>query len=65
MVAGSGDGRTAPTSGGGGHEFSGMRLDYVLGGSAVAASASDMSVVRGDEAEYASDHYPVTVRLAL
>lgn len=64
-VAGDGDGQTAPTSAGGGHEFSGMRLDYVLGSAAVAARAQDMRVVRGGEAEYASDHYPVTVELAL
>jgi exodeoxyribonuclease-3 len=64
-VAGDGDGRTAPTTAGGGHEFSGMRLDYVLGGAAVAAVASDMRVVRGGATEHASDHYPVTVRLAL
>ena len=63
--AGEGDGLTAPTSGGGGHEFSGMRLDYVLASSAVAAGATQMRVVRGDEAEYASDHYPVVVELAL
>lgn len=62
-VAGQGDGLTAPTTRGGGHEFSGMRLDYVLGTAAVAGNASEMRVVRGDEAEYASDHYPVTVRL--
>jgi exodeoxyribonuclease-3 len=64
-VAGAGDGRTAPTTAGGGHEFSGMRLDYVLGSAAVAGPAEDMRVVRGGAAEYASDHYPVTVELAL
>ena len=64
-VAGDGDGLTAPTTGGGGHEFSGMRLDYVLGSAAVAAGASEMRVARGGEAEYASDHYPVVVTLAL
>jgi exodeoxyribonuclease-3 len=64
-VAGEGAGRTAPTSGGGGHEFSGMRLDYVLGGAEVAARVSDMHVIRGDEAEYASDHYPVALKLAV
>jgi exodeoxyribonuclease III len=63
-VAGDGDGLTAPTSAGGGHEFSGMRLDYVLASPAVAEAATGMQVIRGGEAEYASDHYPVTVRLA-
>jgi exodeoxyribonuclease-3 len=64
-VAGDGDGRTAPTTAGGGHEFSGMRLDYMLGSAAVAARAEETRVVRGGEAEYASDHYPVTVELTL
>ena len=63
--AGSGDGRTAPTSAGGGAEFSGMRLDYLLGSAPVADRARDARVVRGDEAEYASDHYPVVVELDL
>lgn len=63
-IAGDGDGRTAPTSGGGGHEFSGMRLDYVLGSAAVAARVVGMRVVRGGAAEYASDHYPVVVEFA-
>lgn len=62
-VAGTGDGLTAPTTGGGGREFSGMRLDYVLGSPAVAAVASGSRVVSGDESEYASDHYPVVVDL--
>jgi len=64
-TAGEGDGLTAPTTGGGGHEFSGMRLDYVLGSEAVALRASQMRVVRGGEAEHASDHYPVVVQLEL
>jgi exodeoxyribonuclease-3 len=63
-VAGDGDGRTAPTSAGS-HEFSGMRLDYVLGSATMAARAREMRVVRGDEAEYASDHYPVTAEFAV
>jgi exodeoxyribonuclease III len=63
--AGRGDGHTAPTTNGGGHEFSGMRLDYVLASPLVAAAARSARVVRGDEAEYASDHYPVVVDLAL
>jgi exodeoxyribonuclease-3 len=64
-VAGTGDGRTAPTSAGGGREFSGMRLDYVLGSPPVAAVAHDCRVVRGDESEYASDHYAVVVDLRM
>lgn len=64
-VAGSGDGRTAPTTQGGGAEFSGMRLDYILASAPLAARAHDMRVVRGDETEFASDHYPVTATLDL
>jgi exodeoxyribonuclease III len=64
-VAGEGDGRTVPTSAGGGHEFSGMRLDYVLGGAAVAARVTGARVVRGGAAEYASDHYPLALELDL
>jgi exodeoxyribonuclease III len=60
---GTGDGRTAPTSNGGGPEFSGMRVDYVLATPPVAGRARTMRVVRGDETEYASDHYPVLVEL--
>ncbi len=62
---GDGDGRTAPTTEGGGREFSGMRLDYVLAGPPVAARARNLRVVRGGETEYASDHYPVVVDLDL
>lgn len=62
---GDGDGRTAPTTEGGGREFSGMRLDYVLGSASAAARARDLRVVRGDETEHASDHYPVVVDLDL
>jgi exodeoxyribonuclease-3 len=40
-----------------------MRLDYVLASPSVAEKAQDMVVVRGDETEYASDHYPVRVDL--
>jgi exodeoxyribonuclease-3 len=64
-IAGSGDGLTAPTTQGGGREFTGMRLDYLLGSPPVVEVAADARVVRGGEAEYASDHYPVTVELAL
>jgi exodeoxyribonuclease-3 len=64
-VAGSGDGSTAPTSEGGGSEFSGMRLDYLLGSPRLAAAARHARVIRGGEAEYSSDHYPVGVELEL
>jgi exodeoxyribonuclease III len=64
-VVGDGDGRTAPTTKGGGQEFSGMRLDYVLAGPRAAARARHARVIRGDEAEYASDHYPLLVDLDL
>jgi exodeoxyribonuclease III len=64
-AAGSGDGRTAPTTQGGGAEFSGMRLDYLLGSGPVAARAREMRVIRGGETEFASDHYPVTATLDL
>jgi exodeoxyribonuclease-3 len=63
-VAGDGDGLTVPTSAGGGHEFSRMRLDYAFASPEVAERVRAMRVVRGDETEYASDHYPITVDLA-
>ncbi|GLW32506.1 endonuclease/exonuclease/phosphatase family protein [Actinoplanes regularis] len=63
--AGGGDGRTVPTTQGGGREFGGMRLDYVLATPDLAATARDMRVVRGGTAEHASDHYPVRVDLRL
>ncbi|MEV4702188.1 endonuclease/exonuclease/phosphatase family protein [Actinoplanes sp. NPDC049316] len=65
--AGSGDGLTVPTTRGGGHEFSnaGMRLDYLLARPELASRARDARVVRGDEAEWASDHYPLRVELDL
>jgi exodeoxyribonuclease-3 len=58
---GTGDGRTAPTSEGGGDEFSGMRLDYVLASAPAADRARAGHVVRGGPAEHASDHYPVVI----
>ena len=58
-------GLTVPTTRGGGREFSRMRLDYVLASPSVAGTAKDMRVVRGDETEYASDHYPLRVDLDL
>jgi len=56
-----------PTTAGGGGEFSeaGMRLDYVLTTDSIAAAATRARVIRGDEAEYASDHYPLAVELDL
>ncbi|GAA0452709.1 endonuclease [Paractinoplanes deccanensis] len=62
-VAGSGSPLTVPTTAGGGREFSRMRLDYVLASPSLAEGAHDMTVIRGDETEYASDHYPVAVSL--
>ncbi|XVV10973.1 endonuclease/exonuclease/phosphatase family protein [Actinoplanes sp. CA-131856] len=64
-VAGSGNPLTVPTTNGGGREFSRMRLDYVLASPSLAGFAKDMTVIRGDETEYASDHYPVAVTLDL
>ncbi|WDZ87716.1 endonuclease/exonuclease/phosphatase family protein [Micromonospora cathayae] len=63
--AGTGPPETAPTRHGGGVEFSGMRLDYLLGTTALAGLARDCRVVRGGDTEYASDHYPVAVDLDL
>ena len=62
-AAGTGDPATAPTTQGGGPEFSGMRLDYLLATAPVRAKT--LSVVRGDEAEHASDHYPVVADVDL
>ena len=64
-AAGRGDGLTAPTTRGGGAEFSGMRLDYLLATGPVARRVRAVRVVRGDETEYASDHYPVVADLDL
>ncbi len=63
-VAGDGDGLTVPTTQGGGNEFSRMRLDYAFASPEVAERVRAMRVVRGDETEYASDHYPIAVDLA-
>ncbi|BCY13991.1 endonuclease/exonuclease/phosphatase family protein [Actinoplanes sp. L3-i22] len=62
-TAGDGDGRTVPTTQGGGREFGGMRLDYVLATPAIATTAHDMRVLRGGPTEHASDHYPVRLDL--
>jgi exodeoxyribonuclease-3 len=64
-VAGVGEPLTVPTTQGGGKEFSRMRLDYFFAAPQLAPMASDVHVVRGDETEYASDHYPVRVDLAI
>ena len=66
-TAGGTDGLTVPTTRGGGHEFSnaGMRLDYILARPEVASRATGARVLRGDEAEWASDHYPLAVELDL
>ena len=64
-VAGTGSPLTVPTTKGGGREFSRMRLDYVLAGPTLADGATNMTVVRGDETEYASDHDPVRVDLPI
>jgi exodeoxyribonuclease-3 len=59
-VAGDGDGRTVPTKLGG-HEFGGMRLDYLL---ASAGLTGSLRVVRDHETAYASDHFPLLADLA-
>ncbi|MBE1488592.1 endonuclease/exonuclease/phosphatase family protein [Plantactinospora soyae] len=50
---------TVPTSQGGGAEFSGMRLDYLLATPPLARLAGPCRVVTGGTAESASDHYPL------
>ncbi len=65
LWGGGADASTAPTTEGGGKEFSGMRLDYVLGSPPVAARSRGLRVLRGGETEYASDHYPVVADLDL
>ncbi|NES31749.1 endonuclease/exonuclease/phosphatase family protein [Micromonospora terminaliae] len=57
-------GLTVPTRHGGA-EFAGMRLDYLLATPALAATARAVRVVRGGDADSASDHYPVVADLAL
>ena len=56
---------TAPTEHGGGREFSGMRLDYILGTPPVAALTRQCTIISGGDAEHASDHYPVVAVLDL
>lgn len=64
-VGGTGRATTAPTAQGGGAEFSGMRLDYILATASVAALARGCRIVDGAQSEYASDHYPVVADLDL
>lgn len=56
---------TAPTERGGGYEFSGMRLDYVMATPPLADLARGCRVVTGGASESASDHYPVVAELNL
>jgi exodeoxyribonuclease III len=63
--AGDAAGLTAPTTAGGGREFSGMRLDYLLASRDAAALARSCRVLRGGDIEHASDHYPVVADLDL
>ncbi|SBT37121.1 endonuclease/exonuclease/phosphatase family protein [Micromonospora auratinigra] len=58
------DGLTVPTRYGGA-EFAGMRLDYLLATPALAALTRGVRVLRGGDADTASDHYPVLADLAL
>ncbi|QLQ40082.1 endonuclease/exonuclease/phosphatase family protein [Micromonospora robiginosa] len=57
-------GLTVPT-GHGGAEFAGMRLDYLLATPALADRVRAVRVIRGGDAETASDHYPVLAELDL
>ncbi|MFC6020070.1 endonuclease/exonuclease/phosphatase family protein [Plantactinospora solaniradicis] len=56
---------TVPTTGGGGAEFSGMRLDYLLATPPLARLAGPCRVVTGGAAESASDHYPLVAEFDL
>jgi exodeoxyribonuclease-3 len=42
-----------------------MRLDYLMAAPPVAERATHARVLRGAEAEHASDHYPLAVDLEL
>ncbi|MFY1669848.1 endonuclease/exonuclease/phosphatase family protein [Plantactinospora sp. WMMB334] len=57
--------KTVPTSGGGGVEFTDMRLDYLFGTPPLARLAHEPRVVTGGAAETASDHYPLVADLDL
>lgn len=53
---------TAPTKlGTAGHEFSGMRVDYIYTNKRMSEKAKSYRVLRSPETDYASDHYPVIV----
>jgi exodeoxyribonuclease-3 len=56
---------TAPTRGPGGHEFADMRVDYIFGTAPVAEITTGCSVVKTDETDRASDHYPVVAEIGL
>lgn len=58
------DGWTVPTRHGGA-EFVPMRLDYLLATPAVARLTRLVRVIRGGDADRASDHYPVAADLDL
>ena len=64
-AVGVGDGRTVPTSAGSGAEFGPMRLDYLLASPGLAGHVRELRVVRGDETEWASDHYPLSAELTI
>ncbi|MFD2768179.1 hypothetical protein [Micromonospora eburnea] len=49
----------------GGAEFAPMRLDYLLATPELAALTDAVRVVRGGDADNASDHWPVLADLAL
>ncbi|MGC4897343.1 endonuclease/exonuclease/phosphatase family protein [Micromonospora sp. DT31] len=57
-------GLTVPTRHGGA-EFAGMRLDYLFATPALAGRVRAVRVVRGGDADTASDHYPVLAELDL
>ncbi|MFU8875814.1 endonuclease/exonuclease/phosphatase family protein [Micromonospora sp. SL4-19] len=58
------DGPTVPTRYGGA-EFAATRLDYLLATPELATLTRAVRVVRGGDADTASDHYPVVAELAL
>ena len=64
-AAGTGAGATVPTTAGGGAEFAAMRLDRLLASPRLAGRQWELRVVRGDETEWASDHYPLSAELAV
>ncbi|ASW57565.1 endonuclease/exonuclease/phosphatase family protein [Plantactinospora sp. KBS50] len=64
-AVGSGDGHTAPTTGVRGPEFAAMRLDYLLASPDLARYARGCTVLRGGDAETASDHYPLLAQFEL